>query len=80
LSFFNEAFLPQKCLVTIFIDNNRLIDITKTYWEHKRTKYIDIHHYSVKEKAEIGEFKLVYILSEDNVADLLTKALLHDAT
>lgn len=54
--------------------------MTKTYQRHKRTKYIDVHHYFIKEKAETGEFKPVYIPSKDNVANLLMKALLHDAT
>lgn len=80
LSFFDEVSLPQKCLVTIFIDNNGSINMTKTYQGHKRTKYIDVYYYFIKEKAETGEFKPVYIPSENNVADLLMKALLHDAT
>ena len=54
--------------------------MTKTYQGHKRTKYIDVYYYFIKEKAETGEFKPVYIPSENNVADLLMKALLHDAT
>jgi len=51
----------------------------KTYWRHKRIKHIDICHYFIKKKAEIGEFKLVYIPSENNVTNLLTKALPYDA-
>ena len=54
--------------------------MTKTYQRHKRTKYIDVHYYFIKEKAETGKFKPVYIPSKDNVANLLMKALLHDAT
>ena len=79
-SFFDEVSLLQKHPVTIFIDNNGSIDMTKTYRGHKRTKHIDIRHHFVKEKAEMGEFKPIYIPSEDNVADLLTKALPRDAT
>ena len=78
--FFDEVSLPQKNPVTIFINNNGSIDMTKTYWGHKRAKLIDIWHHFVKEKAEMGEFKPVYIPSEDNVADLLTKALPCDTT
>lgn len=29
--FFDETFLPQKQLVTLFINNNKVIDMTKTY-------------------------------------------------
>ncbi|KAJ3564398.1 hypothetical protein NP233_g8320 [Leucocoprinus birnbaumii] len=79
-SFFDQASLPQQRPVTIFIDNNGAIDMTKTYWGHKRTKHIDVRHHFVKEKVEMGEFAPVYIPSEDNVADLLTKPLPRDAT
>ena len=54
--------------------------MTKTYWKHKRTKHIDVCYYFVEEKVETEKFKPVYIPSEDNIADLLIKALLHDAT
>jgi len=40
--FFDEVSLPQKNPVTIFINNNGSIDMTKTYWRHKRAKLIDI--------------------------------------
>ena len=74
--FFNKVSLLQKYLVTIFIDNNRSINMTKTYQWHKKTKYIDVCHHFIKEKVETEEFKLVYM----NMADLLIKALLHNAT
>ena len=47
--------------------------MTKTYRGHKRAKHIDVRHHFMKEKIEKGEFTPVYIPSEDNVADLLTK-------
>jgi len=71
--FFEEASLPQQQPITLFIDNNRAIDMTKTYRGHKRAKHIDVRHHFMKEKIEKGEFTPVYIPSEDNVADLLTK-------
>jgi len=49
--------------------------MTKTYQNHKRAKHIDICHHFVKEKVKKRKFILVYIPSEDNVADLLTKPL-----
>ncbi|KAJ3557424.1 hypothetical protein NP233_g11748 [Leucocoprinus birnbaumii] len=79
-SFFNQASLPQNRPVSLFIDNNGAIDMTKTYRGHKHTKHIDIRHHFVKEKVEMGEFTPIYIPSEDNIADLLTKPLPRDAT
>jgi hypothetical protein len=40
-----------------------------------RTKHIDIRQMWIKEAVEMGEVKLQYVKSEDNVADILTKAL-----
>ena len=78
LFFFNEASLFQKKLVMLFIDNNSAINMTKIYQGYKRVKNIDIQYYFVKKKAKTEEFILVYILSEDNIVDLLTKILFRD--
>jgi len=48
--------------------------MTKTYWEYKRAKYINIWYYFVK----TSKFVLVYILNKDNITDFLTKLLLRD--
>ncbi|KAJ3570235.1 hypothetical protein NP233_g4536 [Leucocoprinus birnbaumii] len=80
LSFFDQASLPQSQPVTLFIDNNGAIDMTKTYRSHKRMKHIDVCHHFVKEKGEMGEFLPVYIPSKDNIVDLLIKPLPRDAT
>lgn len=76
----NEALLYQKCLVTLFINNNRAIDMMKTYWGYKRAKYINVYYHFIKEKVEKDDFILVYILNEDNISNLLTKLLSRDAT
>jgi len=54
--------------------------MTKTYWGHKRTKHIDVQHHFVKGKVKTREFLPVYIPSEDNIANLLTKPLPRDMT
>lgn len=69
---------PKKSDI-LFIDNNGTIEMTKIYQGYKRAKHINIWHHFVKEKIEMEKFKLVYIPSKDNVADLLTKVLLRDA-
>jgi len=75
-SFFDKASLLQKYPVIIFINNNKLINIIKTYWKYKRMKYIDVYYYFVKEKVKTEKFKPVYIPSNNNIADLFTKTLL----
>ena len=45
---------------------------------HKRTKHIDIRYHFLREKYECGELTLMYITSECQKADILTKALPRD--
>jgi len=78
--FFDEVFLSQKQLVTLFIDNNKAIDMTKIYWEYKRVKHIYIQHHFFKEKVKMRESLSVYTSSKDDVADLFIKPLLKDIT
>ena len=42
---------------------------------HNRTKHIDIRHHFIREAIETGLVTLQYVQSEDNTADVLTKAL-----
>jgi hypothetical protein len=38
-------------------------------------KHIDIKHYFIRDHLDKGEIKLAYILSQENIADILTKSL-----
>ncbi|GJR56217.1 putative reverse transcriptase domain-containing protein [Tanacetum coccineum] len=58
----------------IYIDNNSAICIVKNHVFHSRTKHIKIRHHFIR---DCFEKKLIYvdhIHTDDNVADLLTKA------
>ncbi|GJY49819.1 putative ribonuclease H-like domain-containing protein [Tanacetum coccineum] len=58
----------------IYIDNNSAICIVKNHVFHSRTKHIEIRHHFIR---DCFEKKLIYvdhIHTDDNVADLLTKA------
>ena len=39
------------------------------------SKHIDIHHHFIRERVANGEFKVVYVPSEEQHADFLTKQL-----
>lgn len=43
--------------------------------QHDRTKHIEIDRHFIKEKLEGGILELPYIKSEDQLADILTKAV-----
>jgi len=64
---------------TIFTDNNQ-----RVHWQFARnpvfyacTKYIEVHYHYVREKLSAGKINFAYVPTEDNLADLFTKALPH---
>ena len=42
---------------------------------HARTKHIEVHYHYVRERLSAGEISLAYVPTQDNLADLFTKAL-----
>ena len=42
---------------------------------HARTKHIEVHYHYVRERLHAGDIDLVYVPTQDNVADIFTKAL-----
>jgi len=59
----------------IHADNNGFISNStndKNYWQNK---YIDIKHYFVKQRTNLGQVTFDYIPSTENVANLFTKPL-----
>jgi hypothetical protein len=57
----------------IFGDNVASIALAKNPVKHERTKHIDIKHHFLREHVTRNDIKLVYIPTEDNLADILTK-------
>ena len=60
---------------TIWQDNQSTIALAKNPIHHARTKHIDIQHHYIRECIENEAICLLYISTEQMVADLLTKAL-----
>lgn len=61
--------------VTINVDNQSCIKLAENQKFSNRTKHIDTRFHFIRELKEKSEIKLVYCRTEENVADLLTKAL-----
>ena len=59
----------------IFCDNKGAIEVARNPTHHFRSKHIDIKFHHVREMIEEGEIDLVYVSSESNVADVMTKPL-----
>ena len=60
---------------TICCDYNAAINLSEDPTLHDRVKHIDIKHHFLREHVQSNEISLSYINTNDNVADIFTKAL-----
>ena len=42
---------------------------------HARTKHIEVHYHFIKERVLDGDIDLTYVRTDEQVADIFTKAL-----
>ena len=63
---------PIKC------DNTSTINISKNPCLHSRTKHIEIRHHFIRDHVQKGDVELVYVDTENQLADILTKPLHED--
>lgn len=59
----------------LFVDNQSAIKLANNPVNHKRSKHIDVKYHFIREKLNDGILKLEDIRSEDQLADIFTKAL-----
>ncbi|MCO5606794.1 hypothetical protein L7F22_060984 [Adiantum nelumboides] len=64
----------QDTINTIYTDNQSALAIARNPIFHARTKHIEVHYHYVRERLSAGDISLAYIPSQDNLADLSTKA------
>lgn len=58
-----------------FMDNQSAIRLVKNPVLHKRSKHIDIRYHFVREQFKEEKFSLDYVRTDDQVADIFTKAI-----
>ena len=56
-------------------DNQGALELAKNHRINNRSKHIDTHYHNVRELLEAGIFDLMYVPTDDNLADLFTKSL-----
>jgi hypothetical protein len=61
--------------LTVFCDNQAALTLCQDRKESQRVKHIDIIHHFARDHVASGELQFLYCRSEDNVSDVLTKAL-----
>ena len=79
LIFHTEDFLIAQgyiCDIVIGQDNQSTIQmISTTTKENMRTKHIKVRYFWLRERVEKGELTIVYVPTEDMLADVLTKPM-----
>ena len=62
----------------IYCDNQSCIELSENPVFHDRSKYIEIRYHFIRDNVQRGAVELQYISLEEQVADILTKALSRD--
>jgi hypothetical protein len=70
-----ELGYTQEEATVLHGDNQPALAIAKDDVHHQRTKHIDIRHHWIRELIAAGKVRMLYVPSECNVADPLTKPL-----
>jgi hypothetical protein len=74
-TFMNQVFGEVTGPLTLHLDNQSVIVLTRDHQYHACTKHIDIRFPFIRWIIEDGKMKLVYCPTEEMVADIMTKAL-----
>ncbi|KAL6331889.1 hypothetical protein AAG906_020237 [Vitis piasezkii] len=61
--------------ISLFCDNKAACDIVHNPRQHNRTKHVEVNRFFIKEKLDDKLVELPKIRSEDQLADILTKAV-----
>ena len=61
--------------MNLYCDNRAAIQIAQNLVQHDQTKHGEIDTHFIKEKLEAKIVKLPFVKSEDQLADVLTKAV-----
>jgi ribonuclease HI len=60
--------------IKIRVDNQSAIKLAENAVQHQRSKHIDIRYFRIREEIANGNIFVVYVPTNDNIADLLTKS------
>jgi hypothetical protein len=74
----NELGYPQEGPIQIRADNQSAIAFAKDNTDHSRTKHIDIRHHFIRDCIQDNQISISYVNTNENSADIFTKALPKD--
>lgn len=67
--------IKHQGLALLYCDNQATLYIVANLVYHERTKHIELDCHFVREKLQDGVLKIMHVTSQNQLADLLTKAL-----
>ena len=67
--------MKEEMPMKVYCDNKAAINISHNPVHHVRTKHVEVNKHFIKEKVEDGTICMVYVPTNKQVADVLTKAL-----
>ena len=73
--FITEIIQPLKSPIRLYSDNQSAITIAYGNQLHTRTKHFDIRHYFLRDTIENNQITIQYSLTNEMLADILTKGL-----
>ncbi|KAG4958455.1 hypothetical protein JHK87_035088 [Glycine soja] len=77
-SLLDELKCEVQMPLSLLIDNKSAISLAKNPVSHGRSKHIETRFHFIREQVNNGVLKLIYCPTEDQLADLLTKAVKPD--
>ena len=68
------GFEPQEEM-ELYSDNKAALDMSHNPIQHDRTKHVEVDRHFIKEKVDSKILKLLFVKSESQLADILTKGV-----
>ena len=70
-----EVSFPPRSAMNFFCDNKATIDISHNLIQHDRTKHVEVDRHFIKQNLEEKIIQFPFVKSEDQLADILAKAI-----
>jgi hypothetical protein len=74
-SLLTEINFPPDSAMNLFCDNKAAINISHNPIQHDRTKHVEVDRHFIKQNLEERIIQSPFVKSEDQLADILTKAV-----